>query len=126
MLPESRSKPHERSALFPGSSCFPLSPSGAAGGDEVKRAAPYDQLMTIVRVIGTDKADMSWIDDAAVRVFLSSLAPIDAEPLGNRYPGASAEAIDLLNWMLAFNPSHRCTVDEVRAATPARPQPRAR
>jgi len=112
MLPESKCKPHERSALFPGSSCFPLSPSG----EDMQLSAPYDQLSTIVRVIGTSQGDLSWVENEELREYLRSMPPVERTPLIGLYPGASEEAVDLLECMLAFNPAERCTVQQVRGA----------
>mmetsp|Transcript_13137 Transcript_13137/g.30861 ORF Transcript_13137/g.30861 Transcript_13137/m.30861 type:complete len:546 (-) Transcript_13137:224-1861(-) len=108
MLPESGCKPHERSALFPGSSCFPLSPSG----EDLQLSAPYDQLSTIVRVIGTSQGDLGWIENEELREYLRAMPHVERTPLASMYPGASEEAVDLLEWMLAFNPSERCTVQQ--------------
>lgn len=119
MLPESGYKPHERSALFPGSSCFPLSPSG----EDLQLSAPYDQLSTIVRVIGTSQGDLSWIENEELREYLRAMPPVERTPLAGMYPGASEEAVDLLERMLAFNPAERCTVQQVRAPR-ARPAAR--
>lgn len=110
MLPESGYKPHERSALFPGSSCFPLSPSG----EDLQLSAPYDQLSTIMRVIGTNQGDLSWIENEELREYLRAMPHVERVPLAGMYPGASEEAVDLLECMLAFNPAERCTVQQVR------------
>lgn len=128
MLPQSHSRPHERSAIFPGSSCFPLSPSG----EDTQLSAPYDQLSTIVRVLGTSQGDLSWIENEELREYLRAMPHAERTPLAQLYPGASAEAIALLDWMLAFNPSERCTVRQVCARRigraprerPRRPAPR--
>jgi serine/threonine protein kinase len=111
MLPESRCRPHERSALFPGSSCFPLSPSG----EDLQLSAPYDQLSTIVRVLGTSQGDLSWIENEELRDYLKAMPHVERVSLSAMYPGASDEAIALLEWMLAFNPSERSTVQQALA-----------
>ena len=104
----------DRKPLFPGKSCFPLSPDRhariQANGFPV---AKDDQLAVIFEVIGTpNDDDMAYVTDAKAIGYLKSFQNIDRLDMGQKYPGANAEALDLLNRMLQFNPYFRVSVDE--------------
>ncbi|KAL1529995.1 hypothetical protein AB1Y20_000921 [Prymnesium parvum] len=109
MLPESKFGPGERNALFPGQSCFPLSPTD----DEKASPASLDQLNVIFAVIGTPKGPFNWIERKEMREHLSALDPVEPTPLLELFPATSQmpqNAIDFLNGMLAFEPGKRTTV----------------
>ena len=57
MLPEAGMAPAERNALFPGRSCFPLSPNE----DEMSSPASLDQLNVIFSVMGTPSGPFNWV-----------------------------------------------------------------
>ena len=104
----------ERSPLFPGKSCFPLSPDRQAriqaNGFPV---AKDDQLAMIFEVLGSpNEEDISHITDAKAINYLKSFQNIPRLDLSKKYPGASSSAIDLLDKMLQFNPYFRVKVDE--------------
>ena len=107
----------DRKPLFPGKSCFPLSPDRhariQANGFPV---AKDDQLAVIFEILGTPtEEDMSYVTDAKAIGYLKSFTPIERVDLSKKYPGANEEAIDLLNKMLQFNPYLRITVDDALA-----------
>ncbi|KAL8023419.1 putative PAS domain, protein kinase domain, protein kinase-like domain superfamily [Plasmopara halstedii] len=84
---------YQREPLFPGVSCFPLSPGA---GQVALPQDSRDQLNTILDVLGTmEEEDIAEIADP-----------------DEMYPGAEPEAIDLLTWMLKMNPNKRATLDE--------------
>ncbi|KAF0691546.1 Aste57867_17258 [Aphanomyces stellatus] len=101
----------QREPLFPGVSCFPLSPGGHG-----QRALPQDsqdQLSTILRVLGSmAEDDIAEIADPDVRFYLRNLPPQPRKSFAEMYPGAEPEAIDLLHVMLQMNPRKRASVDE--------------
>jgi len=104
----------DRKPLFPGKSCFPLSPDRhariQANGFPV---AKDDQLAVIFEILGTPgDDDMAYVTDAKAIGYLKSFTPIERVDLGRKYPGATPEAIDLLNKMLQFNPYLRTNVDD--------------
>lgn len=104
----------ERSPLFPGKSCFPLSPDRQArvqaNGFPV---AKDDQLAMIFEVIGSPtEEDISHITDAKATNYLKSFQNIPRLDLNKKYPGSSDNSIDLLDKMLQFNPYFRIKVDE--------------
>lgn len=101
---------YQREPLFPGVSCFPLSPGA---GQVALPQDSRDQLNTILDVLGTmDEADIAQIADPDVQTYLRSLPPRAPQNLQEMYPGAEPEAIDLLTWMLRMNPLKRATLDE--------------
>ena len=106
MLPEAERSPSERNALFPGQSCFPLSPNS----EDFNSPASLDQLNVIFKVIGTPAGPFGWVERSEMREYLHSLEPVPAQPFEELAPGAPAEAIALLQAMLQFRPSERCTV----------------
>ncbi|GMF42596.1 unnamed protein product [Phytophthora fragariaefolia] len=101
---------YQREPLFPGVSCFPLSPGA---GQVALPQDSRDQLNTILDVLGTmDEEDIAEIADPDVQFYLRSLPPRPKRNLQEMYPGAEPEAIDLLTWMLKMNPRKRATLDE--------------
>ena len=102
MMKESAPTYLDRKPLFPGKSCFPLSPDRTAriqaNGFPV---AKDDQLAVIFEILGTpDENDIAFATDQKAINYLKSFTPIGRCDLGKKYPGASKESIDLLNKML--------------------------
>jgi len=91
----------DRSPLFPGGSCYPLS------GKEEKEDR-LDQLSVILGVIGTPKD----VHTKASSDYLKQLKFSKRKPLESLYPKADPNAIDLLKKMLQFHPEQRCTAHE--------------
>ncbi|CAI5737158.1 unnamed protein product [Hyaloperonospora brassicae] len=101
---------YQREPLFPGVSCFPLSPGA---GQVALPQDSRDQLNTILDVLGTmEEDDIAEIADPDVQFYLRSLPPRPKRNLQEMYSGAEPEAIDLLTWMLKMNPRKRATLDE--------------
>ncbi|RLN86779.1 hypothetical protein BBJ28_00016584 [Nothophytophthora sp. Chile5] len=101
---------YQREPLFPGVSCFPLSPGA---GQVALPQDSRDQLNTILDVLGTmEEEDIAEIADPDVQFYLRSLPPRPNRNLQEMYPGAEPEAIELLTWMLKMNPNKRATLDE--------------
>ena len=114
MMKESAATYLDRKPLFPGKSCFPLSPDKSL--KQERNGFPYstdDQLAIIFQVLGTpSEEDVSFVTDTKASQYLGAFPHHQRENLGYKYPGAGCEAIDLLNKMLQFNPYFRITVDE--------------
>ncbi|CAG9314859.1 unnamed protein product [Blepharisma stoltei] len=72
------------------------------------------QIDLIIKTLGTpDEADLEFIANDHARKFVKSLDKHVKQPLQNIInPEAPPEAIDLLEKLLAFNPSQRLTVEE--------------
>lgn len=117
MLKENAPTFLDRSPLFPGTSCFPLSPDKAS---TTKRGgfphSSQDQLNIIFSVLGTpSEEDFDFVTDAKAIEYLKSFPPKKKVDLKELYPGSSKEALDLLEKMLVFNPRKRITIDEALA-----------
>mmetsp|Transcript_4066 Transcript_4066/g.8752 ORF Transcript_4066/g.8752 Transcript_4066/m.8752 type:complete len:719 (-) Transcript_4066:125-2281(-) len=96
----------ERTPLFPGKSCFPLS----AEHDKTYKDR-LDQLNVIFRTIGTPSA--AEIEDLGeVKHYLGRLPPKKPIDFAVKFKAATAEALDLLSKMLVFNPKTRISVDD--------------
>ena len=104
----------DRRPLFPGKSCFPLSP--AADLQEQRNGFPFntnDQLAVIFNVIGTpNEEDMSFLTDEKALEYLKSFSYVGRMDLQSKYPGATKEAVDFLNKALVLNPFFRISLDE--------------
>ena len=80
----------DRQPLFPGKSCFPLSP--AKDPIESRKGFPFsssDQLAVIFSVIGTPhEADISFVTDQKALEYLETFPMNVRLDLGNKYPAA--------------------------------------
>lgn len=105
----------ERKALFPGKSCFPLSPDRTSVNNEKKifPSTNTDQLKLIFDVLGTpSEDDMDFITDSMALDYLRSFEKKSPKNLFEVYSGSCKEAVDLLYKMIKFNPNKRITVNE--------------
>lgn len=114
MMKESAPTYLDRKPLFPGKSCFPLSPDRhariQANGFPVTKD---DQLAVIFEILGTPEGDdIAFVTDTKATTYLKSFASIPRMDLSKKYPGATADAIDLLNKMLQINPFFRISVKD--------------
>lgn len=114
MMKASAATYYDRKPLFPGRSCFPLSPDKHARMQESGfPIGKDDQLSMIFEVLGSpNEEDCAFVTDEKATRYLTSFKQCEREDLGNRYKGATVEALDLLNKMLQFNPFFRISVDE--------------
>ena len=103
----------ERQPLFPGKSCFPLSP--AKNPTEQRKGFPFssnDQLAIIFAVIGTPtESDKSFVTDLKALEYLEQFPPNPRADLKKKYPGSSDVAIDFLEKVLVFNPYYRSPLE---------------
>lgn len=104
----------DRQPLFPGKSCFPLSP--AKDPQEQRKGFPFssnDQLAVIFAVIGTPNEDeKSFVTDQKALEYLESFPKNQRIELQYKYQGAPPEAIDFLNKILVFNPYFRLSLTD--------------
>ncbi|EGB08103.1 hypothetical protein AURANDRAFT_5892, partial [Aureococcus anophagefferens] len=102
-----------RRPLFPGRSCFPLSPAaGARGGWHQKN----DQLQAIFRVRGTPSSaevDALEHDYKGMKAYLRRLQPRAPSDLARVVPNVDPSALDLLDKMLKFLPEDRLSVEDI-------------
>jgi mitogen-activated protein kinase 1/3 len=109
MLKENFSTFMDRSPLFPGNSCFPLSPDHHT---KVRRAgfpsSNSDQLNIIFEVIGTpDDQDLQLITDEKALVYIRSFGKREKKSLSLIYPHSHHELISLMESMIIFNSNKR-------------------
>ena len=102
----------ERQPLFPGTSCFPLSP-GHKDTKQKVTISEGDQLGVIFEIIGTpEEKDTKFIKNPTAIKYLKIFKPRSHIDLKAKFPATRDDALDLLNKMLIFNPSERITVDD--------------
>lgn len=102
----------ERTPLFPGKSCFPLSPDLST--HEMKAGYPCsenDQLSLIFQIVGTQQ-DFSFISDPKARKYVEAFPKTMPKDLREIFPAATANELDLLNKMISFNPRDRISLDQ--------------
>ncbi len=103
-----------RRPLFPGTSCFPMSPSynptlSIAG----LPVSPRDQLNVIVGTKGTPTdSELSFINDPKASNYVRGLQRTEKKRMGELFPREDKTAIDLLEKLLEFNPYFRITAKE--------------
>lgn len=114
MLKDNQPNYRNRRPLFPGTSCFPVSPAH----DQTARVmgfpvSPRDQMKTIFDVKGTPtEEDLEFINDAKAEKYIKSFEKQERKPWSELFPGANADALDLLEQLLTFNPYYRITAKE--------------
>jgi len=104
----------DRSPLFPGTSCFPLSPDRS---NNIKRGgfphSAQDQLSIIFSILGTPvEEDFDFVTDAKAIEYLKSFPAKKRVEFTELYPAATPEALDMIKKCLQFNPKKRTTIDD--------------
>merc|ERR1711920_198359 len=106
----------DRGPLFPGSSCFPLSPDHKHKSDyKYHTRGKHDQLNMIFNLLGTPSAeDMEMLgrgrEDA--KRYLKCFTKRTGDGLQSKFPHINPDCIALLGGMLKFNPMDRISVDK--------------
>jgi|Transcript_63489 mitogen-activated protein kinase 1/3 len=104
----------DRGPLFPGSTCFPLSPDRKHKHDyKFHTRGKQDQLNTIFDTIGTpDEEAILRLEKEDAQKYLRLFEPRTGEGIASKFPpDLDPAAVDLLKKMLVFNPDKRITVD---------------
>jgi len=114
MVKENVSDHKNRCALFPGTSCFPLSPSKNPSMEITGfPISPRDQLKLIIEMKGTPEAnDISFLNDKKASDYVKGLPKSKGIDLKKIFPEEEENAISLLEKMLSFNPYFRITAKE--------------
>ena len=110
--------PHfiERGPLFPGQSCFPLSPDMYGNKRPGHPCTEYDQLNLIFNLIGTPcDEDLKSIEDPKAREYVASFPPRTGQSILDYLPGCSVHEVDILAKMLTFNPKRRILLNDLIA-----------
>ncbi|CAM8914192.1 hypothetical protein QQ045_030962 [Rhodiola kirilowii] len=72
-----------------------------------------DQLKLVTELIGSpDDSSLGFLRSDNARRYVRQLPQYPKQPFSTRFPNMSAEAIDLLEKMLVFDPEKRVTVEE--------------
>lgn len=109
-----QANPPANRALFPGRSCFPLSPSSSSRG-YTPATDTNDQLNVIFAVLGTrSKQEVALLDaDSRAKNYLNRLRTVPPEDLTRRFSNAPLEALDLMRRMICFVATQRPSMMEV-------------
>lgn len=103
----------DRGPLFPGSSCFPLSPDRKHKSDYKYHAqGKHDMLNKIFDYIGTPTdEEVALLDREESRRYLRCFAQRPGEGFHARFSHVDPLSVDIICQMLKFNPANRITVD---------------
>jgi len=107
-------KTEDRGPLFPGSSCFPLSPDHKHKTDyKYHTRGKHDQLNMIFNLLGTPKeADIELLEREDAKRYIRCFAAREGDGFKAKFPHADNDSIEILDKMLRFNPSSRIRVEE--------------
>lgn len=102
----------DRGPLFPGGSCFPLSPANRKAGKKGARTrGANDQLEMIFNVLGTpSERELQTLENEDAKQYVRSFDPRPGEGIRNRFKGVDPNMLDILNKMLQFCPRDRIRV----------------
>mmetsp|Transcript_58342 Transcript_58342/g.161329 ORF Transcript_58342/g.161329 Transcript_58342/m.161329 type:complete len:418 (+) Transcript_58342:97-1350(+) len=102
----------DRGPLFPGSSCFPLSPDHKHKTDyKYHTRGKQDMLNKIFDVIGTPSdADIEQLDRDDAKRYIQCFAKRPGEGLASKFPLIDKTAVEMLEQMLRFNARERISV----------------
>lgn len=96
--------PDEPGPLFPGRSCFPLSPGRCANSEQEQLALMFDLLGT------PSESDIENLDGSDAMDYVRSFVACDGMGLRTKFPHAPDDLVHLLGRMLCFNPDDRISV----------------
>eukprot|EP00826_Nyctotherus_ovalis_P065623 TRINITY_DN9650_c0_g1_i11.p1 TRINITY_DN9650_c0_g1~~TRINITY_DN9650_c0_g1_i11.p1 ORF type:complete len:435 (-),score=153.94 TRINITY_DN9650_c0_g1_i11:95-1399(-) len=98
----------DRQPLFPGSSCYPLSPPANEEEEE------NDQLNLIFDLLGSppSEADISFVEGENLIKLLLTMETKPKVNFAMLLPATNKEGVDMLEKMLCFSPYNRLTINE--------------
>jgi len=104
----------DRGPLFPGSSCFPLSPDHKHRTDyRYHTRGKHDQLSMIFNLLGTPSDEqVAALERDDARRYIQCFARREGEGLAAKFSHVEAESVDVLGQMLRFSPRDRITVTQ--------------
>lgn len=105
----------DRSALFAGDSCYPLSPDMSLRYEQGNlKFSDSDQLIMITEILGTPTdQDLSFLTNSQALDYLSKLPTKRSKEFEQLFLGSTTEELKILKSMLRFNPWHRVSSDEL-------------
>jgi len=104
----------KRGPLFPGDSCFPLSPKRSKKKNAIYQSH-FDQIRVIFEVLGTPtKEEIAALDDKQARAYLEDLPKMGGQDLTEMFPSFQKDknGLDLIRGMLQFDKTKRMTVEQ--------------
>jgi len=103
----------DRGPLFPGSSCFPLSPDRKHKNDyKYHTQGKHDMLNKIFSIIGMPSdEEIGELDRDDAKKYIKCFTNRGAEGFKPRFPHVAEPSLDILDKMLKFSPKVRATVD---------------
>jgi len=103
-----------RGPLFPGHTCFPMSPDPDHESDsKFHTSGLKDQMNVIFNVLGTPtEAEIEGQDRSDARRYLRRFAKRQGSGLKSRFGHLATEEVEMLERMLRFDPQKRLTVPE--------------
>jgi len=107
----------DRGPLFPGSSCFPLSPDQRHKKDyRYHTEGNHDMLSKIFSLLGTPtEEEIAEIEREDAKRYITCFERRPGSDLRAKFLNADQNAIDVLRRMLTFSPRKRISVEEVLA-----------
>merc|ERR1712190_572616 len=107
-------KTEDRGPLFPGSSCFPLSPDHKHKTDyKYHTRGKHDQLNMIFNLLGTpSEEDVASLERDDAKRYVKCFAPREGDGLGAKFPTVESDSLDILRGMLKFSPRARISVSD--------------
>jgi len=108
-------KVQDRGPLFPGSSCFPLSPDRRHKRDyKYHTDGQREQLNMIFDILGSPTAeDLEQLQRDDVRAYVRLFAERTGKGFASKFPHVDSAATELLEMTLRFLPQERATVAAV-------------
>merc|ERR1740121_3250443 len=102
----------DRGPLFPGTSCFPLSPDHKHKNDyKYHTQGKHDMLSKIFSLIGMPaEADINELDRDDAKKYIRCFSARTADGFKSRFPHVPEAPLDILDKMLKFSPKKRVTV----------------
>ena len=114
MIKENEPDPQKRRALFPGGSCYPLSPSkNPTASVSHYPVSPFEQMNLIFATLGNPtRRDLTFLNDQKAEEYVKGFPSYKKANFFQLLPHADPAAIELLEKMLCFNPYYRITAKE--------------
>lgn len=104
----------DRGPLFPGSSCFPLSPDHKHKTDyRFHTRGKHDQLNMIFNLLGTpSEEDIAALERDDAKRYIQCFAKRPGDGLRSKFPHVEDNSVELIEAMLRFNEKKRIAVNE--------------
>ena len=100
--------------LFPGDSCYPLSPIRKVKFKQNDIMDPIDQLNLIFEILGKPlEGDLNFIENPLAKEYVNNFPQRKGVILSRLFPNVEPNLISFLKKMLEFNPEKRPHIKEI-------------